>query len=76
LATELDDAVLIIDDSSGRRIASTLGLRFTGTVGLLLQAKRAGHLARIAPLLEDLRLRARFWISDDVLRRAIELAGE
>ena len=74
--TELDDAVLIIDDSAGRRIAAALGLRYTGTVGLLLVSKRAGHVARIAPLLEDLRLRARFWISDDVLRHALELAGE
>jgi predicted nucleic acid-binding protein len=76
LTTEIDDAVLVIDDSSGRRIAAGLGLRFTGTVGLLLAAKRAGHVDRIAPLLEDLRLRARFWISDGVLRRALELAGE
>ena len=76
MTTELDDAVLIIDDSAGRRIAAALGLRYTGTVGLLLVSKRAGHVARIAPLLEDLRLRARFWISDDVLRHALELAGE
>ena len=76
LATELDDAVLVIDDSSGRRIAATLGLRYTGTVGLLLASKRAGHVARLAPLLEALRLRARFWISDDVVRRALEIAGE
>jgi hypothetical protein len=33
-------------------------------------------VARIAPLLEALRVRARFWISDHVLRRALELAGE
>ena len=76
LTAEVDEAVLVIDDSSGRRIAATLGLRYTGTVGLLLASKRAGHVARIAPLLEDLRLRARFWISDDVLRHALELAGE
>ena len=76
LTTELDDAVLVIDDSAGRRIAAALGLRYTGTVSLLLASKRAGHVARVAPLLEDLRLRARFWISDDVLRRALELAGE
>jgi hypothetical protein len=68
--------LLIIDDSSGRRIATTLGLRCTGTVGLLVASKRAGHLVRIAPLLEDLRVQARFWISDDVIRRALDMAGE
>jgi predicted nucleic acid-binding protein len=76
LTAELDDALLVIDDSSGRRIATELGQRCTGTVGLLVTSKRAGHLARIAPLLKDLRLRARFWISDAVIARALELAGE
>lgn len=76
LTAELDEALLIIDDLSGRRIAATLGLRCTGTVGLLVTSKHAGHVDRIAPLLEDLRLRARFWISDDVIGRALELAGE
>ena len=76
LTAELDDAVLVIDDLSGRRIAATLGLRCTGTVGFLVASKHAGRVARIAPLLEDLRLRARSWISDDVVRRALELAGE
>jgi predicted nucleic acid-binding protein len=76
LAVEIDNALLITDDLPGRRIATTLGLRCTGTVGLLVASKRAGYLARIAPLLDDLRVRARFWISDDVIRRALELAGE
>jgi predicted nucleic acid-binding protein len=42
----------------------------------VLAAKRAGHVERIAPLLDDLRLRARFWISEHVVRHALELAGE
>ena len=54
MTAELDDAVLIIDDSSGRGIAAALGIRYTGTVGLLIAAKRAGRVTRIAPLLDDL----------------------
>jgi uncharacterized protein len=76
LTAELDDAVFVIDDALGRRIAAELGLRCTGTVGLLVASKQVGHVVRIAPLFEDLRLRARFWISDDVVRRALELAEE
>lgn len=76
LALEIDNALLVIDDLLGRRIATSLGLRCTGTVGLLVASKHAGHLVRIAPVLEDLRARARFWISDEVIRRALELAGE
>ena len=76
LTAELDEALLIIDDAAGRRIAVAMGLRCTGTVGVLVAGKQAGHVARIAPLLEDLRLRARFWISDDVVARARDIAGE
>lgn len=76
LAVEIGDPLLIIDDSEGRRMATTVGLRCIGTVGLLVASKRAGHVARVAPLLDALRARARFWISDDVLRRALELAEE
>ena len=76
LAVEIGDALLIIDDAEGRRIATTVGLRCSGTVGLLVASKHAGHVARVAPLLDALRVRARFWIGDDVLRRALQLAGE
>ena len=76
LTAELDEALLIIDDAAGRRIAVAMGLRCTGTVGVPVAGKQAGHVARIAPLLEDLRLRARFWISDDVVARARDIAGE
>lgn len=76
LAADIAGALLIIDDSSGRRAAAALGLRFTGTVGVLVASKRGGHIARLAPVLDDLRGRARFWIRDDVVRHALELVGE
>ncbi|MDR3147931.1 MAG: hypothetical protein LBU00_06110 [Treponema sp.] len=38
LALEADDALLIIDDLEARRFAETLGLKITGTVGILLRA--------------------------------------
>ena len=51
-------------------------MHITGTVGTLVAAKRLGHVALVAPLLQDLRAKAHFWISDDVIRRARKLAGE
>lgn len=75
LMVETDNPPLIIDDSSGRRIATTLGLRCTGTVGLLVASKRWARGQDRAVAGSPSRP-ARFWISDGVLRRAIELAGE
>ena len=72
LATEIDGAVLIIDDSPGRKVATTLGVRCTGTVGLLVLSKQAGHVARIAPLLEDLRGRSPGSVLALLDRRALD----
>ena len=55
LALELDDAVVVLDDAFARRVAESLGLRFKGTLGLLLDAKREGLIPAIIPLLNNSR---------------------
>src|SRR5262249_262002 len=49
------DPVVILDDSLARRAAQSLGLRLTGTLGLLLDAKRAGLITTISPVLDTLQ---------------------
>jgi len=55
LALESADAVVILDDALARRPAERLGLRLTGTLGLLLDAKTAGHIDLVTPLLDALQ---------------------
>src|SRR5215213_769879 len=38
LAVELVDCLLIIDDLKGRNLAETLGIKITGTLGVILEA--------------------------------------
>lgn len=50
-------------------------LPFTGTLGVMLRAKKEGHLKEIKPLLELLREEG-VWISDLVFQNVLALAGE
>jgi len=69
-------AVLVTDDGLGRSLAVSLGLQVTGTVGVLIQAKRQGHLSSIRPLMDQLRLGTNFRMSEPLYRKAMDVAGE
>lgn len=74
LAHQLN-ALAIVDDGRARAHAQRHGLRFTGTVGVLLRAKASGLLVEIRPLLEHLR-RLGFHLDDVAFATALRLAGE
>ena len=75
LMLELDDAILIIDDLKGRKLAEKLGFKFSGTLGLLLKAKQIGIIKSIKPVLDKIRL-TNFRFSEklftDILNQAKE----
>jgi uncharacterized protein len=75
LGMESQDAVVVMDDTLARRVAETLGLRLTGTLGLLLDAKRAGQIAMISPLLDQLQV-LRFRLASHTRTAVLKLAGE
>jgi len=66
---------LLIDDRLGRIAARQLSLSVTGTIGILLQAKRDGFLAQVKPTLEQLRENG-YWLSDEIVQAALKLADE
>ena len=76
LADELGCDLLLMDEAKGRRVAERLALKQTGAVGVLLEAKRRGLIAAVRPLLDDLRQKAGFWLSEEVYQRALELTLE
>lgn len=49
LGLELDQSIVVLDDALARRVAEALGLKLTGTLGILLDAKRAGYIAAVGP---------------------------
>jgi len=75
LGLELGGALLIVDEQPARRLATSLGLRVIGTVGLLMAGKERGFLAKIRPELDRL-LAVRFFMDQDLYDRVIAQAGE
>ncbi len=68
-------SLALLDDRLARRIAAISGLAHTGTLGLLLKAKSAGHLAAVRPVLEALRGRG-MRLHDDLVQRVLKIAHE
>ncbi len=66
---------LLIDDMMGRMIAQRQGVRITGTLGILIRAKRMGLITQLKPLFDDLKIHGWF-ISDELIHQALVAANE
>lgn len=77
IQTAMDEggATVILDDRKGRRVARRMGLPVTGTLGILLQAKKAGHLPNVDLAISKLVHRG-MWIDEDLRRSVLKAAGE
>lgn len=75
LGLESPESVVVIDDAAARRVAETLKLRLTGTLGILLDAKRAGLVSSIRPLLDQLDALG-FRLAAHTRAAVLERAGE
>ena len=75
LAIERKRSTLVLDDKKARGMAAELGLKFTGTLGILIKAKREGLVVELRPLLEEIA-RKNFRISKALEEKALVLAGE
>jgi predicted nucleic acid-binding protein len=75
LALDLPTATVVLDDLKVRRVARRSGIALTGSLGVLLDAKRVGKLDSVTEAVERLR-RHGAWLSDGLVDRALALAGE
>jgi predicted nucleic acid-binding protein len=55
LALETPDSVCVLDDALARQVARALHIRVTGTLGILIDAKRAGIISAVRPLIDQLQ---------------------
>lgn len=68
-------ALVIIDDNAAKKTAKFLGLHVTGTLGVLLKAKRMGLVEHVAPIIDELCENG-FYVDDAVKAMALSQAGE
>ena len=72
---ETAHSVAVLDDREARRVARQLGVPLTGTLGLLVDAKRRALISTVAPLLDELD-RHNFHMSPRIRNAILEAALE
>lgn len=76
IASAIPDAILLIDERRGRRAARMLGIRTTGVLGLLIWAKKEGHITSLAAAIHDLQTKDRFFMDPEIVRQALQAVDE
>lgn len=75
LAIEQTDCLLIIDDYKGRKYAEQLGIRITGTLGIIIDAKLSGHIESIKPILDKIK-KTDFRLTTELEKKILEKSSE
>jgi predicted nucleic acid-binding protein len=57
---------VVIDDSKARKVAEDMGLKLTGTIGVLIKAERLGLIRSAHDKVMGLRDKG-FYVSDELL---------
>ena len=75
LAREQNADLVIMDDDAAKKTAKFLGFNVTGTLGVLLKAKREGYLEKVGPIMDEL-IHDGLFISDTLKGYMLNEAGE
>jgi hypothetical protein len=76
LALERGITAILVDERAADAAARSMGLKPLGVLGILLQAKAAGLVDLVVPLVQRLREELRFRITDELQDRVRRLANE
>lgn len=75
LAQERKPATAVLDDAAARTCAKAIGIPVIGTLGVILRAKRQGHVDSAAEIIRAVR-DAGLHLEDEFIRSALERIGE
>lgn len=75
LALQQQSDLLLLDDAEGREKAHLYGLKYTGTIGILLKAKRTNKLQSLREALNKLQ-ETGFWLDRRLYQKLLQEVGE
>ena len=75
LAQEQNADLVIMDDNAAKKTAKFMGLKVTGSLGVLLRAKREGHIQEIKPIIRAMAADG-FYIDEKTKRYVLDAAKE
>ena len=75
LGLEQQARLVLIDELIGRKVTESLGLRLTGSVGILIRAKQLGEITAIKPFLDHM-VREGIYFSQRFLNAVLLQVGE
>ncbi len=76
IRTTGNETTLLIDEALGREVAQGRGISVLGVAGILILAKKDGHVPLVIPLLMRLQQMHRFHLSAQVMERVRKMVGE
>ncbi|MCE2895096.1 MAG: DUF3368 domain-containing protein [Flammeovirgaceae bacterium] len=75
LGLETPDCTIILDDLKARKIAESLHVNFTGTLGILVKAKQLSLIPSVKPIIKSMQevgLRFSAEVAEDIIKQAGE----
>lgn len=75
LGLETPDCTIILDDLKARKIAESLQVNFTGTLGILVKAKQLNLIPSVKPIIKNMQevgLRFSAEVAADIIKQAGE----
>lgn len=75
LALEEKAKLVLIDELTGRKVAESLNLNVSGSVGILIKAKQLGEIEAVKPFL-DAMLKQGIYFSQRFIDAVLQLMGE